>query len=184
MKRIFLFFFLILLISSCAKSDDCDSVFKYSPAEFSLYLELKNGETFFEDEEVSISNKHEMQNGVLSPIPFYNNQVIWDSLYQVENNYLNFDTTVFGYKATNTLGHTFFYGVFVGMGPPSPCGYDNRTEWERNSYYLLKFPDKTIDTLRIQDKKKRFGFPEYTIYVNGIKADYYININNYITIQK
>lgn len=106
MSRILFYYSLIILYSSCAKTDDCDSLFKYSPIEYSLYLELKDGEVFFENKDVSISNKHEMQNGELSPVPFFNNEVIWEPLYRVEDGYLNFITLVYGNKVTNSLGHT------------------------------------------------------------------------------
>ena len=53
------------------------------------------------------------------------------------------------------------------MGPSSECGYEIGAHWDRNSYYLLKFPDSSDDTLRIQDKKEIFNYPEYTIYLNG-----------------
>lgn len=184
MKYNLIYFLLLFMFFGCGASDDCDSVFKYSPAEYSLYLELKNGQDFFEDEVVEISNLHEMQNGVLAPFPHYNNEVIWSPLYQVENPYLNIETVVFGTKFINSQGHTFYNGIFVGMGPASPCGYDNRISWDKNSYYLVKFPDKTIDTIRIRNKKERFGFPKYTVYLNGVKTDYEIFFKEYITIQK
>lgn len=174
---------LFLLLHGCGKTDDCDSIFKLSPMEYELFLELKNGNQHFEDEEVFISNKHEMQNGILAPMPYYNNEVIWNPLYQVDV-YSYFDTVVFGYKITTSSGHNYYAGVFVGMGPTSACGYDNRSHWNRNSYYLLKFPDSSIDTLRIQDKKEVFKTPKYTIYLNGVAQDYFLLPKNYITIQK
>uniref|UniRef100_UPI0030DD1519 hypothetical protein n=1 Tax=uncultured Planktosalinus sp. TaxID=1810935 RepID=UPI0030DD1519 len=125
-----------------------------------------------------------VQNGELSPIPFFNNEVIWEPLYRVEDDFLNFETVVFSNKVTNSLGHTFYMGIHVGMGPSSECGYESGANWDRNSYYLLKFPDSSVDTLRVQDQKKVFSYPEYTLYLNDVALNYHFYPQNYITIQK
>lgn len=175
---------LCFLWASCSTQDDCDSYLKFSPATYYIYFELKNGEDFFEDEEVFISNKHEMQNGEIVPIPFYNGMVEWHPLYQVVIDYQPFETTVFGYKGMDGLGNPFYSGVFVGSGPTTECGYNNWSRWDKNNYYLLKFPNGDVDTLHIRDQKKAFGYPEYSIFLNGISIDYEVQYQDYITIQK
>lgn len=122
----------IFIYTGCSEKDTPDTG---EPIRYNIYFEiLKRDSTSFDEGEVELSEPLEVIDGEFA---FPGEEIRWHKL--------KIDTQV-----SNALEKTIFEPV-VFSGWSSEWNYSGTPEWEQNTYYLFKFPEGDIDTLRIND---------------------------------
>ncbi len=151
-----------MLCFSCNKDDNTNG--NSYPAILFLYFEiLKPDGTHYEDATISISSEMKMENGQIIP---FGNTIIWDKMGKsnIASNASN--KTLFGVGPCGNCEDIYGSGLIFAAGWES--GDVNPDEsWLNNRFYLLKYSESEIDTLRIKDELKPGFDRDFKFYING-----------------
>lgn len=166
--------FICLLLVSCGR-DDCDGYMsRFTPALYETYFELlKPDGTSYESQEVKISSRRKFENGQL--VPLYPNDAHWHELFEAEHFHNIPDVKIFGLGCESC---SYVSGLYYARGADA-CGYGYFTNWNKELFYLLEFPNQQFDTLLIKDILQPGGKRSFKYYINYIE----IEKKNFIYLQ-
>jgi|SRR5690554_3680709 len=123
----------VLICGSCSKTDTLDQ--PRDPLRYNVYFELfTTDSSIFDEGNVEISEPMEMLDGAFI---YPGDEIRW--------HFMKVDTLLSG-----ALNRTIFEPI-VFSGWSSEWNFSGKSEWEQNTYYLMRYYGDSVDTLQIKE---------------------------------
>ncbi|MBT0607111.1 hypothetical protein [Aequorivita echinoideorum] len=178
MKTFILILAISLLVTGCQKDG---SPSNGVPVTYDLNFELlKMDGSVYEDGEVEISNNPFGMSAI------GNNQFIWEDMGKLALESQTGNGVLFGIKCGGTASCDSDYLPLEFASGAEGRDIDENETWVKDKYWLLRYPNEDIDTLKIHDvRTKSPDSRTFTFYINEQQFNVIEGLSQYyITIQK